>query len=680
MADNDPALYNLRYNKAASTLEAFGGGSPQWTEVTLNNVDPQQVPITRQINTTAPLQGGGNLTADRTLSIPQATGLVDGYLLSADWTTFNNKLTSVLSSAHIFVGNGSNLAADVPLTGDATLANTGALTFNTVNGNVGTFMNAQITVNAKGLVTAASSGTIGSLTDVGTDGIVIIGGTNAVLGAGTSIAQHVSDSTHNGYLSSTDWSMFNAKQPAGNYITALTGDVTATGPGSVAATLATVNANVGSFNWANITVNAKGLVTAASQNATPVTSIAGTANEISASASTGAVTLSFSGGHTGSGAVVLATSPTLTTPNLGTPSTLVLTNATGTPASIGLANGTGLPLTTGVTGTLPVANGGTNSSTALANGKIMRSTTGSIVESAIGVSSAKLTGLDAGSANGDSIRYQQVNNLWSYRRPLLQWSSVTQVNLETGTNGTSGAAAILFPDGDYRTDSSTTHINFVITRNAALSGSAQSGLRTSLSEANNTWYALYAVKVTDSTTDFVVVGDTLTPTQANFSTLNSNFGTGGWVYLGQIVNGDNSGAAGDIPKFVKSGALTTFYNTLSSANTVRGIRLATTAGATSLTWTYASGTSLGSSQVPSHIQIGTIQADMGASTNINLLDQGATLYNAIGINVTNVSTYSVYELPLNQGVKINLSASVAAGLALTSFFDTVLGGGSLSNL
>lgn len=53
-------------------------------------------------------------------------------------------------------------------------------------------------------------------------------------------------------------------QPAGNYITALTGDIAASGPGSVAATLATVNSNVGSFTNANITVNGKGLITAAS--------------------------------------------------------------------------------------------------------------------------------------------------------------------------------------------------------------------------------------------------------------------------------------------------------------------------------------------------------------------------------------------------------------------------------
>jgi hypothetical protein len=43
----------------------------------------------------------------------------------------------------------------------------------------------------------------------------------------------------NGYLSSTDWNTFNNKQASGSYITALSGEATASGPGSAAVTLST---------------------------------------------------------------------------------------------------------------------------------------------------------------------------------------------------------------------------------------------------------------------------------------------------------------------------------------------------------------------------------------------------------------------------------------------------------
>ena len=93
-----------------NTVAINRGGTGATTAITaLANLGG--TPLTRLISTTAPLLGGGDLTADRTLSITQATTSTNGYLSSTDWNTFNEKTggSGTLNYVPKFTGIGKTL-------------------------------------------------------------------------------------------------------------------------------------------------------------------------------------------------------------------------------------------------------------------------------------------------------------------------------------------------------------------------------------------------------------------------------------------------------------------------------------------------------------------------------------------------------------------------------------------
>jgi len=325
---------------------------------TVTNTSPSSGGTVTSVTGTAPISSsGGNTPA---ISISQATTSTNGYLSSTDWNTFNNKgsgtVTSVaLTAPSIFTVTGS------PITSSGTLALTYSGTaLPILNGGTG-----QTTANAA-FNALAPSQTSNSGKYLTTDG------TN------TSWATLGNTYSRTSFTATSSQTTFTVSYTVGliqvyvNGVLLNDADYTATNGTSV---VLAVGCNSGdivetiaftTFSVANTVSSFSGGTTGLTPNTATTGNVTLGGTLAVANGGTGVTS------STGTGNVVLSTSPTLVTPVLGTPTSATLTNATG------------LPLTTGVTGTLPIANGGTGITAVGTTGNVLTSNGTAWVSSAPG--------------------------------------------------------------------------------------------------------------------------------------------------------------------------------------------------------------------------------------------------------------------------------------------------------
>ena len=376
--------------------------------------------VTSVTGTAPVVSSGGNTPA---ISMPAATGSVNGYLTSTDWTTFNNKGSGTVTAVSVTSANG--------FAGTSSGGATPALTLSTsvsgvLKGNGTAISAATSGTDYSAGTSALSTGILKSTTTTGALSIAVAAdfptlnqnttGSAATLttpraiygnnfdgsAALTQIIASTYGGTGNGFtkfsgattaektytLPDSSVTLLYAGGPLGTPSSATLTNATGLPVGGISATGTPSSTTYlrGDGAWATVSATTANNLAGGTLGSVPYQLLSGSTTFLAGNTTTTPQFLTSTGvagvataptytGSTGSGNVVLATSPTLVTPALGTPSSGTLTNCTFPTLN---QNTTGTA--SNVTGTVAIANGGTGQTTANAayNALSPMTTTGDI--------------------------------------------------------------------------------------------------------------------------------------------------------------------------------------------------------------------------------------------------------------------------------------------------------------
>jgi hypothetical protein len=268
---NSDGIYIRNAGNTADLILKSGSSDaiPQYNGIDLANLSTSQTLSNKTL--TAPTINGGTHTAVTNFALRDTSAAFDVTLAATSSTTLtgartltidtNNVSSTLKMGANLTVTSAATLSGTntgdqtITLTGDVTGSGTGSFAA-TIASNAVT--NAKLAQMAAHTYKGNNTGSTANAADITSTQLT------ADLNLFSSSLQGLVPASGGGTTNFLRADGTFAAPSGGSAITSLTGDVTATGPGAAAATLATVNSNVGSFTNASITVNAKGLVTAAS--------------------------------------------------------------------------------------------------------------------------------------------------------------------------------------------------------------------------------------------------------------------------------------------------------------------------------------------------------------------------------------------------------------------------------